>query len=241
MSDFLEDLPHRQYERHERDHTYTLNDNETLNAYADSLVRLDDKDELKKRIMKILFDNLNLQNLNEALAKYAINASNSQTDSPKRKKPRIHDSSTPTQIETIEQKSITNIFYRFPHIAEKVFGMLNDKDLVKCRGISNDWKKIIDNQKLPWIRMIKKHEFSMICNTYDYDEDDYEDEGHHYIEEKTLLEIWRTFFNSSDVETIHHIACMFRYFYYRPPKHLRKSPPLFKNQEIERLKIKGWK
>ena len=48
MSDFSEDLPHRQYERHERDHTYTLNDNETLNAYADSLVLLDDKDELKK-------------------------------------------------------------------------------------------------------------------------------------------------------------------------------------------------
>lgn len=113
--------------KRERDHTYTLKDNEKLNALADSLVILKDRDELKQEIMKILCENSKLRHRNQDLEKNANNASSSHfmEDARKRKNPRIHYSS-PMQIEATEQESITDIFLRFPHLG--VFGLMNNKD-----------------------------------------------------------------------------------------------------------------
>ena len=39
---------------------------------------------------------------------------------------------------------------RFPHIAEQVFGQLDDKSLSACREVSHYWKHFIDRKNLPW-------------------------------------------------------------------------------------------
>ena len=47
-------------------------------------------------------------------------------------------------------------FFRFPHIGEQILEQLDSKTLTKCREINNLWREYIDNQKLPWTRMIKE-------------------------------------------------------------------------------------
>ena len=50
-----------------------------------------------------------------------------------------------------------NIFQRFPHIGEAILSNLDNENLVNCNGINQDWQDFIAQQKLPWIRMIKKN------------------------------------------------------------------------------------
>ena len=46
------------------------------------------------------------------------------------------------------------VLLRFPHIGYQIFEELNNSFLTNCREVSNSWKNFIDNEKLPWIRMI---------------------------------------------------------------------------------------
>ena len=46
------------------------------------------------------------------------------------------------------------VLLRFPHIGYQIFKQLNNPFLTNCREVSNSWKNFIDNEKLPWIRMI---------------------------------------------------------------------------------------
>ena len=50
-----------------------------------------------------------------------------------------------------------NIFQRFPHIGEAILSHLDNENLVSCNGINRDWQDFIGQQKLSWIRMIKKY------------------------------------------------------------------------------------
>ena len=50
-----------------------------------------------------------------------------------------------------------NIFQRFPHIGEAILSHLDNENLVSCNGINQDWQDFIGQQKLSWIRMIKKY------------------------------------------------------------------------------------
>ena len=50
-----------------------------------------------------------------------------------------------------------NIFQRFPHLGEAILSNLDNENLVSCNGINQDWQDFIAQQKLPWIRMIKKY------------------------------------------------------------------------------------
>ena len=45
---------------------------------------------------------------------------------------------------------------RFPCIAEKIFGYLDVRSLVKCREVCKLWKIFIQNSKFSWVRMIKE-------------------------------------------------------------------------------------
>ena len=38
-------------------------------------------------------------------------------------------------------------FWRFPHIAEQTFILLEDQDIVKCREVSRSWKNFITEDK----------------------------------------------------------------------------------------------
>ena len=49
------------------------------------------------------------------------------------------------------------ILLRFPHIGYQIFEQLNNPYLTICRHVSKSWKNFIDNEKLPWIRMIIQH------------------------------------------------------------------------------------
>ena len=50
-----------------------------------------------------------------------------------------------------------DVLLRFPHVGYQIFEQLNNSFLINCREVSNSWKNFIDNEKLPWIRMIVQH------------------------------------------------------------------------------------
>ena len=50
-----------------------------------------------------------------------------------------------------------NIMVRFPDIAIKIFDQLGNDDLVNCRKLNESFRNFLDNQKIPWIRMIQKY------------------------------------------------------------------------------------
>ena len=50
-----------------------------------------------------------------------------------------------------------NIMVRFPTIALKIFDQLGNGDLTNCRKLNEFFRSFIDNQKIPWIRMIQKY------------------------------------------------------------------------------------
>ena len=50
-----------------------------------------------------------------------------------------------------------NVMVRFPDIAVQIFDQLGNDDLVNCRKLNESSRSFIDNQKLPWIRMIQKY------------------------------------------------------------------------------------
>ena len=50
-----------------------------------------------------------------------------------------------------------NVMVRFPDIAVKIFDQLGNGDLANCRKSNEALRSFIDNQKLPWIRIIQKY------------------------------------------------------------------------------------
>ena len=56
------------------------------------------------------------------------------------------------------------IFSRFPHLGEAIMDELDNTDLTECRLVDRIWRSFIDNQKLPWMRMI-----------YEWKEDSYQE------------------------------------------------------------------
>ena len=54
-----------------------------------------------------------------------------------------------------------DIFLKFPHIGEQILEQIDNKSLTECREVNNLWMEYIDNQKLPWIRIIKECVYSL--------------------------------------------------------------------------------
>ena len=50
-----------------------------------------------------------------------------------------------------------NIFGRIPALATAIFSQLPYQKLVECYEVSRTWCRFVKKQKLPWIRMIRKH------------------------------------------------------------------------------------
>ena len=48
-----------------------------------------------------------------------------------------------------------DLFHVFPHIAEQIFQNLDNKSLTNCREVSQSWKQLIDDRKLPWTQIIQ--------------------------------------------------------------------------------------
>ena len=47
-----------------------------------------------------------------------------------------------------------DIILIFPHIAKQIFEKLDNKDLTNCRLVVKSWKNFIDEQYLPWTRIV---------------------------------------------------------------------------------------
>ena len=86
------------------------------------------------------------------------------------------------------------VLVRFPHIGDQVFKQLDNEDLIKCRKISPSWNEFINNQKLPWIRMLKKYQCELEFN-------------------KRILEEWQKFVKSHNVATLQKIAIKVEHFF----------------------------
>ena len=52
---------------------------------------------------------------------------------------------------------IEEIFWRIPHIGEKILENLCNEDLTKCRKVNNNWRNFIDEEKLLYIRKIEAY------------------------------------------------------------------------------------
>ena len=59
-----------------------------------------------------------------------------------------------------------NFILRFPHIAQQIFEKLGNKSLTKCREVGKLWQTFIDENSLPWIRIIKIPSILTKGNTY---------------------------------------------------------------------------
>ena len=46
---------------------------------------------------------------------------------------------------------------RFPHIGSQIFNELDDKELTKCRTVNKIWCKFIDDENIPWNRILSKY------------------------------------------------------------------------------------
>ena len=46
------------------------------------------------------------------------------------------------------------VLLRFDHIGKKIFGKLENGDLAKCREVERSWQNFIDEEKLPWMRIV---------------------------------------------------------------------------------------
>ena len=46
------------------------------------------------------------------------------------------------------------VLLRFDHIGKQIFARLENKDLAKCRETERSWQNFIDQEKLPWIRIV---------------------------------------------------------------------------------------
>ena len=75
------------------------------------------------------------------------------------------------------------VLLRFPHIGHQIFEQLNNSFLTNCREVSNSWKNFIDNERLPWTRIIV-----------------------HYI--KPLKSSWRKFLQKSNIRSLFEMATL---------------------------------
>jgi hypothetical protein len=80
-----------------------------------------------------------------------------------------------------------NALLRFPHLGESIFEELDNESLAKSREVCDFWKIFIDDQKLPWIRMIKRH--------------------------IKFLDPWQELIKISSVETLQEMACTVHQYY----------------------------
>ena len=51
---------------------------------------------------------------------------------------------------------LQDFLLRHPSLSVAILDELDDKNLVKCRTLSNIWCNIIDEQRNTWIKMIKR-------------------------------------------------------------------------------------
>ena len=74
-------------------------------------------------------------------------------------------------MNTIEFKEkhkleMENVLLKFPHFMEKILQKLDDESLVKSREVARKWKKLIDQRKYPWVRIVKFPTILHGGNTY---------------------------------------------------------------------------
>ena len=58
--------------------------------------------------------------------------------------------------------SMEEVLLRFSHLGERIFDLMDNKNLVNCRKVSQTWNSFIEDLKFPWIRIIKKHDENYI-------------------------------------------------------------------------------
>ena len=54
-------------------------------------------------------------------------------------------------------KPLDVMILRFPQIAEKVFGELDDKTMTNCKEVSRPWNVFLDEKKVQWFRILQKY------------------------------------------------------------------------------------
>ena len=47
---------------------------------------------------------------------------------------------------------------RFSHLGEDILDSLDNQSLANCQKVCRTWKRLIEDKKFPWIRIIKKHD-----------------------------------------------------------------------------------
>ena len=49
------------------------------------------------------------------------------------------------------------VIFRFPHITEKIFALIDNLSLTRCREVNRTWKMFLDKQKFLHVRSIQSY------------------------------------------------------------------------------------
>ena len=60
------------------------------------------------------------------------------------------------------------VLFKFPHIKEEIFDLLDAKSLKNCTSVCKTWKNFLEdpNQKFMWIKIIKEYEKNATLNIH---------------------------------------------------------------------------
>ena len=74
-----------------------------------------------------------------------------------------------------------NLFSKYPNCGKRILDKLSNEDIAKCRKVSESWKSIVDQSKIPSVRKIKKY-----CRSHE--------------------EMWKKVFHNFDAKVVAEIA-----------------------------------
>ena len=85
-----------------------------------------------------------------------------------------------------------NFFDKFPGLGKGIFDQIDNQNLAKCKEVGEHWYNFINNQKVPWIRMIQKYAKN------DIDQ---------------MPEMWKTVLDRTPTEIVKELAIAVQLFY----------------------------
>ena len=58
----------------------------------------------------------------------------------------------------IKTSTMEDLCQRIPHVCAKIFGLVDDQTLIKCKDASKVFYNFINNERFFWLRIIHQHE-----------------------------------------------------------------------------------
>ena len=135
-----------------------------------------------------------------------------------------------------ERGQIENIFVRFPHLSEEIFGLLDYKTLATCNQINRNWFATLNNQRIYWMLMIQKStcekftkEWMLAVNKAPFENlkklAELAQKYSHKVSDKRYFSLLHTVANAGEIELFQFIVNKIGYKHFSD-ENVRESTPL---------------